>query len=88
MPRQLSRPAVRVVSIRAAAACAVAVDIRGDPRARAWFKNLLTIRGFLKLYSVDMTEAAESDPYRFGSFNEFFTRALQTGCTRAHRGGR
>jgi phosphatidylserine decarboxylase len=43
-----------------------------------WFKNW-TIRGFLKLYRVDMTEAAESDPYRYGSFNEFFTRALKAG---------
>jgi phosphatidylserine decarboxylase len=41
-----------------------------------WFKNLL-IRGFLKLYSVDMLEAGESDPYRYGSFNEFFTRTLK-----------
>jgi phosphatidylserine decarboxylase len=45
----------------------------------AWFKNL-TIRWFLKLYRVDMTEAAESDPYRYGSFNEFFTRALKDGA--------
>jgi phosphatidylserine decarboxylase len=45
----------------------------------AWFKNW-TIRGFLKLYRVDMTEAAESDPYRYGSFNEFFTRALKDGA--------
>lgn len=46
-------------------------------RARApWFKNLLT-RGFLKLYSVNMAEAEETDPYRYGSFNEFFTRALK-----------
>src|SRR5216684_482900 len=45
----------------------------------AWFKNW-TIRGFLKLYRVDMTEAAESDPYRYGSFNEFFTRALKAGA--------
>ena len=46
-------------------------------RVRApWFKNWL-IRGFLKLYAVDMNEAAESDPYRYGSFNEFFTRALK-----------
>ena len=46
-------------------------------RVRApWFKNW-TIRGFLKLYRVDMTEAAQSDPYRYGSFNEFFTRALK-----------
>ncbi len=41
-----------------------------------WFKNW-TIRGFLRLYTVDMSEAAESDPYRYGSFNEFFTRALK-----------
>ena len=41
-----------------------------------WFKNLLT-RGFLRLFSVDMSEAAEADPYRYGSFNEFFTRALR-----------
>jgi phosphatidylserine decarboxylase len=44
-----------------------------------WLKNC-TIRGFLKLYSVDMSEAAESDPYRYGSFNEFFTRALKQGA--------
>ncbi len=42
-----------------------------------WFKNLLT-RGFLALFSVDMSEAAESDPYRYGSFNEFFTRSLRS----------
>jgi phosphatidylserine decarboxylase len=41
-----------------------------------WFKNW-TIRGFLKLYRVDMSEAVESDPYSYGSFNEFFTRALK-----------
>ena len=41
-----------------------------------WFKNLLT-RGFLRLFSVDMSEATEPDPYRYGSFNEFFTRALR-----------
>jgi phosphatidylserine decarboxylase len=41
----------------------------------AWFKNLLT-RGFLALYSVDMAEAQETDPYAFASFNDFFTRAL------------
>jgi phosphatidylserine decarboxylase len=44
-----------------------------------WFKNLL-IWGFLKLYRVDMTEAVESDAYRYGSFNEFFTRALKDGA--------
>ncbi len=44
-------------------------------RAR-WFKNLLT-RGFLALFAVDMTEAIEMDPYRYASFNKFFTRALR-----------
>ena len=43
-----------------------------------WFKNWL-VRGFLKLYPIDMTEAAQSDPLSFGSFNEFFTRALKPG---------
>jgi phosphatidylserine decarboxylase len=49
-------------------------------RVRAhWFKNGI-IRGFLKLYRVDMAEAAQSDPYSYGSFNEFFTRALKPGA--------
>jgi phosphatidylserine decarboxylase len=43
-----------------------------------WFRNLL-IRGFLALFAVDMSEAAETDPYRYASFNEFFTRALRNG---------
>jgi phosphatidylserine decarboxylase len=42
----------------------------------AWFKNLLT-RGFLKLFPVNLAEAAQSDAYGYGSFNEFFTRALK-----------
>jgi len=45
----------------------------------AWFKNLL-IHGFLKLYRIDMTEAAESDPGRYATFNEFFTRRLKDGA--------
>lgn len=45
----------------------------------AWFKNLI-IRGFLALYRVDMSEANDSDPYRYGSFNEFFTRSLKEGA--------
>jgi phosphatidylserine decarboxylase len=49
-------------------------------RAR-WFKNLL-IGGFLKLYDVDLQEAAEADPYRYTSFNAFFTRALGEGRRR------
>jgi phosphatidylserine decarboxylase len=44
-----------------------------------WFKNAL-VRGFLRLYAVDMTEAAQGDPLSFGSFNEFFTRTLRPGA--------
>ncbi len=44
----------------------------------AWFKNALT-RGFLALYAIDMTEALEPDPYRYASFNAFFTRSLAPG---------
>jgi len=49
-------------------------------RVRAvWFKNWM-IRSFLRLYRVDMSEADEPDPYRYRSFNEFFTRALKSGA--------
>ena len=48
-------------------------------RVRApWFKNALT-RGFLALYSIDTSEALDPDPYRYESFNAFFTRALAPG---------
>ena len=46
-------------------------------RVRApWFKNAL-IKGFLRLYAIDMTEAEQPDALRYGSFNEFFIRALK-----------
>lgn len=41
-------------------------------------KNSL-LRVFLAGYRVDMSEAEQSDPYAFSSFNEFFTRALRPG---------
>jgi phosphatidylserine decarboxylase len=44
-----------------------------------WFKNLL-VRGFLRLYAIDMTDAVQTDPFSYGSFNEFFTRALKPGA--------
>ena len=40
------------------------------------FKNLL-IRNVVRLYRVDMTEARESDPAAYESFNAFFTRSLR-----------
>ena len=40
----------------------------------------LLIRAFLRLYRVDMTEARESDPGAYATFNQFFTRPLRTGA--------
>ena len=49
-------------------------------RVRAqWFKDLL-VRGFLGLYAIDMSDAVQADPLSYGSFNEFFTRALKPGA--------
>jgi phosphatidylserine decarboxylase len=39
-------------------------------------KNAL-IRAFMKGYRLDLDEAVEPDPFAYGSFNEFFTRALK-----------
>jgi phosphatidylserine decarboxylase len=44
-----------------------------------WFKNSL-VKGFLKLFAVDMTEARNGDALAYGSFNEFFTRELKSGA--------
>ncbi len=44
-----------------------------------WFKNTI-IRGFLKLYRVNMSEAADGDACGYPSFNEFFTRPLKAGA--------
>jgi phosphatidylserine decarboxylase len=44
-----------------------------------WFKNRL-VKGFLRLFAVDMTEALNTDPFAYGSFNEFFTRGLRPGA--------
>ncbi|HUO94743.1 MAG TPA: archaetidylserine decarboxylase [Steroidobacteraceae bacterium] len=38
------------------------------------------VRGFRRLYAVDLDEAAEPDAERYASFNEFFTRALKPGA--------
>jgi phosphatidylserine decarboxylase len=42
------------------------------------WKNAL-IRWFLRHFDVDMTEAAEPDPFAYPTFNLFFTRALRPG---------
>ncbi|HEY6126418.1 MAG TPA: archaetidylserine decarboxylase [Steroidobacteraceae bacterium] len=42
------------------------------------FKNAL-IRLFVRGFNPDMTDAVETDPTAYPSFNEFFTRALRVG---------
>jgi phosphatidylserine decarboxylase len=44
-----------------------------------WVKNAL-IDNFVVNYRPDLSEAAEPDPRRFPSFNDFFTRALRPGA--------
>ncbi|MCC7151221.1 MAG: phosphatidylserine decarboxylase [Rubrivivax sp.] len=48
--------------------------------ARGGAVTTALIRAFVRRYGVDMGEAAEPDPARYSSFNEFFTRALKTGA--------
>ncbi len=48
---------------------------------QAWLKNSL-IGAFVKHYRPNMGEAADSVPTHYGSFNEFFTRALKVGARR------
>jgi len=43
------------------------------------FKNIL-IRQAIRLYNIDMTIAAESDPVAYRCFNAFFTRPLRPGA--------
>lgn len=45
---------------------------------RSW-KNFLIGR-VVKAYRVDMSEAAQADPFAYRSFNAFFTRALTPGA--------
>ncbi|EHQ53221.1 MULTISPECIES: archaetidylserine decarboxylase [Ectothiorhodospira] len=37
-------------------------------------------RWFIRRYGLDMSEAVESDPSRYASFNDLFTRALKPGA--------
>lgn len=44
-----------------------------------WLKNGV-IRQFIRIFDVDMLEAAQPDPAAYPNFNEFFTRALREGA--------
>ncbi|HET8899450.1 MAG TPA: archaetidylserine decarboxylase [Rhodanobacteraceae bacterium] len=52
-------------------------------RATRWtwrpWKNWLIGR-IVRAYAVDMSEAAEADPFSYPQFNAFFTRALKAGA--------
>ena len=48
-------------------------------RHPVWLKNLV-IQLFVKRFAVDMADAAEPDPTRYPSFNDFFTRPLRDGA--------
>jgi phosphatidylserine decarboxylase len=48
---------------------------------QVWLKNFL-ISAFVKHYHPNMGEAADPEPQHYGSFNEFFTRALKPGARR------
>lgn len=48
--------------------------------ARAGRLSTAVIRWFIARYGVNMTEAANSDPAAYASFNEFFTRPLRAGA--------
>jgi len=53
--------------------------LRATRAQTPWLKNLIT-RLFLARFALDMSEALESDPYRYSSFNALFTRALRPGA--------
>lgn len=44
-----------------------------------WLKNKI-IDWFCSHYTIDMSEAAQSDPHAYATFNDFFTRALKPSC--------
>lgn len=46
---------------------------------RPWLAQSL-IRILIHLYRIDLADAAEPDPSRYASFNDFFTRALKPGA--------
>ena len=52
---------------------------RASRSERPWFKNAL-IRGFTRLYRIDLTAQDRRVPEGYPSLNAFFTRALRAGA--------
>ena len=48
--------------------------------ARGGAATTAAILAFVRRYGVNMAEAAQADPAAYATFNEFFTRALQSGA--------
>ncbi len=53
---------------------------------RPWLKDLFISR-FIAAFDVDMSEAEQTDPVAYESFNAFFTRALRPGVRPINDGG-
>ena len=54
--------------------------VRSLARARPGWLRIALIRGFLRLYPVNLAEAERDDPAAYESFNDFFTRRLRAGA--------
>ncbi|RTE85703.1 MULTISPECIES: archaetidylserine decarboxylase [Gammaproteobacteria] len=48
--------------------------------ARAGWLTRILIKAFIRNFSVNMSEAAEPNPKKYKTFNEFFTRPLKEGA--------
>jgi len=60
---------------RALSSAARALAYSDNPRLKAWLIDTVTRR-----FGVDLSEAAQSDPATYPTFNSFFTRALKPGA--------
>ena len=60
---------------RALSSAARALAYSDNPRLKAWLIDTVTRR-----FGVDLSEAAQSDPSTYPTFNSFFTRALRPGA--------
>ena len=60
---------------RALSSAARALAYSDNPRLKAWLIDTVTRR-----FGVDLSEAAQSDPSTYPTFNSFFTRALKPGA--------
>lgn len=48
-------------------------------KAKLGFVTTALVKGFIKAYKINMSEAKYSDPAHYDTFNDFFTRELEEG---------